>query len=86
MLDSKGLVNLVVAVEQAIEDELEESVMLADDRALARSSRAAGTWHCAAGSCDTRNATIAATVGSSAVEMVGGGPLTRDPNWTPLPV
>ena len=38
VLDSMGLVNLIVVVEQAIEDELKESVMLADDRALARSS------------------------------------------------
>ena len=35
-LDSLGLVTLVVAVEQAIEDELGVSVSLADDRALSQ--------------------------------------------------
>jgi acyl carrier protein len=35
-LDSMGLVTLVVAVEQAIEDELGVSVSLADERALSQ--------------------------------------------------
>ena len=35
-LDSMGLVTCVVAVEQAIEDELGVSVSLADDRALSQ--------------------------------------------------
>jgi len=39
LLDSLGLVNLVVALEQAIEDELGHTVALADEKALsARSS------------------------------------------------
>ena len=37
-LDSLGLVNLVVAVEQLAEDELSVSVTLADERALSRRS------------------------------------------------
>jgi acyl carrier protein len=36
LLDSMGLVTLVVAVEQAIEDEYGVSVSLADDRALSQ--------------------------------------------------
>jgi acyl carrier protein len=36
LLDSMGLVTLVVAVEQAIEDELGLSVSLADERALSQ--------------------------------------------------
>jgi acyl carrier protein len=36
VLDSMGLVTLVVAVEQAIEDEYGVSVSLADDRALSQ--------------------------------------------------
>ncbi|MBI3029544.1 MAG: acyl carrier protein [Candidatus Rokubacteria bacterium] len=36
LLDSLGLVTLVVAVEQAIEDELGVSVSLADERALSQ--------------------------------------------------
>jgi acyl carrier protein len=36
LLDSMGLVTLVVAVEQAIEDELGVSVSLADARALSQ--------------------------------------------------
>ena len=35
-LDSMGLVTLIVAVEQAIEDEFDESVALADEKALSR--------------------------------------------------
>lgn len=38
MLDSLGLVSLVVAVEQAIEDKFEVSVALADEKALSQSS------------------------------------------------
>ena len=37
-LDSLGLVNLIVAVEQLVEDELSVSVALADERALSRRS------------------------------------------------
>jgi acyl carrier protein len=37
VLDSMGLVTLVVAVEQAIEDRFEKSVALADEKALSRS-------------------------------------------------
>jgi acyl carrier protein len=36
LLDSMGLVTLVVAVEQAVEDEYGVSVSLADDRALSQ--------------------------------------------------
>jgi acyl carrier protein len=36
ILDSMGLVTLVVAVEQAIEDEFGRSVSLADEKALSR--------------------------------------------------
>ncbi len=36
VLDSMGLVTLIVAVEQAIEDELDESVALADEKALSQ--------------------------------------------------
>ena len=35
-LDSMGLVTLIVAVEQAIEDEFDESVALADEKALSQ--------------------------------------------------
>ena len=37
-LDSLGLVNLVIAVEQAIEDELGVTVTLADEKALSQKS------------------------------------------------
>ena len=37
-LDSLGLVNLIVAVEQAIEDELSVSVVLADEKAMSQRS------------------------------------------------
>ena len=37
-LDSLGLVNLIVAVEQAVEDELGVSVALADEKAMSQSA------------------------------------------------
>ena len=37
-LDSLGLVNLIVAVEQAVEDELGASVTLADEKAMSQSA------------------------------------------------
>ena len=37
-LDSLGLVNLIVAVEQAVEDELGASVVLADEKAMSQSA------------------------------------------------
>ena len=37
-LDSLGLVNLIVAVEQAIEDQLGISIVLADERAMSQRS------------------------------------------------
>src|SRR5262245_36424414 len=37
-LDSLGLVNLIVAVEQAVEDELGASLTLADEKAMSQSS------------------------------------------------
>jgi acyl carrier protein len=36
VLDSLGLVNLIVAVEQAIEDEFDESITLADEKAVSQ--------------------------------------------------
>lgn len=38
LLDSMGLVTLVIAVEQAIEEQLQKSVSLADEKALSQSS------------------------------------------------
>lgn len=37
VLDSMGLVTLVIAVEQAIEDRLDASIALADERAMSQS-------------------------------------------------
>jgi acyl carrier protein len=37
-LDSLGLVNLIVAIEQAVEDELAVSVALADEKAMSQRS------------------------------------------------
>ncbi len=36
VLDSLGLVNLIVAVEQAVEDELEITITLADEKAISQ--------------------------------------------------
>ena len=36
VLDSLGLVNLIVAVEQAVEDEFDESITLADEKAVSQ--------------------------------------------------
>ncbi len=38
LLDSVGLVSLIVAVEQEIENELDVSIVLADERAMSQSS------------------------------------------------
>lgn len=38
VLDSMGLVTLIIAVEQAIEDEFEQSVALADEKALSQAN------------------------------------------------
>lgn len=35
-LDSLGLVNLIVAIEQNIEDEFEQSIIIADERAMSQ--------------------------------------------------
>ena len=38
LLDSVGLVSLIVAVEQEVEDDLGATIMLADERAMSQSS------------------------------------------------